>query len=256
MTERRYTEEEVAAIFERAAEAQQASRRQLPAGEGMTLADLQSIGREVGIPAELVAQAAQNLERGGEVKPRRFFGLPIGVGRTIEFDRRITDAEWEQLVVDLRETFDARGVVRYDGPFRQWTNGNLQALLEPTPTGHRLKLQTVRSASRASMTAGVLMTAVSGVMVAVAAISGHAASAIDAVWPLALVGSTLFGAGAVRLPGWARLRGRQMEGVSARLARGIAAGDPPPALPPGAGEAPGDARSESRTASSEDTPSS
>ena len=58
MTEPRYNEEEVAAIFERAAEAQQTARRHLPPGEGMTLADLQEIGREVGIPPELVAQAA------------------------------------------------------------------------------------------------------------------------------------------------------------------------------------------------------
>ena len=59
MTERRYSEEEVADIFERAAQAQQTARRQLSPGEGMTLADLQEIGRDVGIPAELVSKSPQ-----------------------------------------------------------------------------------------------------------------------------------------------------------------------------------------------------
>jgi len=59
MTERRYSKEEVTAIFQRAAEARQTARRQLPPGAGMTLADLKEIGREVGIPANLVAQAAR-----------------------------------------------------------------------------------------------------------------------------------------------------------------------------------------------------
>jgi len=31
----------------------------------------------------------------------------FGVGRTVDLERRLTDAEWDQLVVDLRETFDA-----------------------------------------------------------------------------------------------------------------------------------------------------
>ena len=62
MTDRRYSEEEVAAIFERATEAQQTARRQLAAGEGHTLSDLQEIGREVGISEDLVADAARGLD--------------------------------------------------------------------------------------------------------------------------------------------------------------------------------------------------
>src|SRR5205814_7625184 len=139
MADRRYSEDEVSVIFERAAEAQQAVRRSLPPGEGMTLADLQAIGREVGIPAELVDQAARSLEGQGRDATRLFLGLPLGVGRTVDLGRRLTDDEWERLVVDLRETFDARGSIRTDGTLKQWTNGNLQALLEPTAGGHRLR---------------------------------------------------------------------------------------------------------------------
>ena len=126
-------------------------------GNGLTLAALQDIGREVGISAESISLAARSLDLAGRPVSRKFMGLPIGVGRTVEFDRPLSDSDWERLVADLRETFAARGTVRYDGPFRQWTNGNLQALVEPTPNGHRLRLQTVKGDSRVLMTGGVVL---------------------------------------------------------------------------------------------------
>ncbi len=218
MNERRYNEDEVSAIFEQAAEAQQAVRRALPPGVGMTLADLQAIGREVGIPAELVDQAARSVDQHGRDASRTFLGLPVGVGRTVDLGRRLTDDEWERLVVDLRETFDARGSLRSDGSLRQWTNGNLQALLEPTPTGHRLRLRTVMGAARGMMTAGLSILGVTATMVIVSAVTGHVAEALAEAGSLMVVGAALFTVGAARLPGWARTRRRQMEGVAARLA--------------------------------------
>src|ERR1051325_3140652 len=146
MTERQYSDEEAAAIFERASETEHAVVPVPAEGRGLTLAALQDIGREVGISPESIALAAQSLDLAGRPALQRFMGLPIGVGRIVEFDRRLSDSDWEVLVADLRTTFQARGTVRYDGPFRQWTNGNLQALLEPTPTGDRLRLQTVQGA--------------------------------------------------------------------------------------------------------------
>ena len=227
MTERRYNEDEVAAIFERAAEAQQAGRRQLPSGEGMTLADLQEIGRDVGIPAELVAQAARSLDRGGPSSSRTLLGLPIGVGLTVDLDRRLSDHEWERLVIDLRETFDARGTVRSDGSFRQWTNGNLQALLEPTPTGQRLRLRTVKGDARAFIAAGLGSLGITAPWLIAVIVSGKLGDpgALTGVAFLSAVGVGMLGLGALRLPAWARLRRRQMEGVASRLA--LATGSDP-----------------------------
>ncbi len=218
MAERRYNEDEVSVIFERAAEAQQAVRRSLPAGEGMTLADLQTIGREVGIPPELVDQAARSLDQQGRDISRTFLGLPLRVGRTVELERRLTDDEWDRLVVDLRETFDARGTIRVDGNFKQWTNGNLQALLEPTAGGQRLRLRTMMGAARASMTAGLGLVGVSVSIVIASALSGHVAEALATTGGLMAAGAAMFTIGAARLPLWARTRRKQMEGVAARLA--------------------------------------
>jgi hypothetical protein len=219
MSERRYSEDEVSTIFERATEAQQAVRRQLPAGgEGMTLAELRSIGKEVGIPAELVDQAARSVDTGGRDATRTFLGLPLGVGRTVELGRRLTDDEWERLVVDLRETFDARGVVRSEGSLKQWTNGNLQALLEPTASGHRLRLKTMMGAARGMMMIGMTMVGASAAIVVAAAVSGNVSEALAQMGSLMVGGAAMFTMGAARLPRWANLRRRQMEGVAARLA--------------------------------------
>ncbi len=218
MTERRYSEDEVAAIFERAAEAQHTGQDRLPSGEGMTLAQLQDIGGEVGIAPELVAQAAAAIERGAASPARSFLGFPIGVGRTVQLNHRLSEEEWERLIVDLRETFDARGKVSADGAFRQWTNGNLQALLEPTPTGHRLRLQTVKGDARGLMMAGLGMLGIAASLfiaaLATDTVGGHSAEFIM----LAAMGLGLFGLGALRLPRWARLRRGQMEGIARRLA--------------------------------------
>lgn len=225
MSDRRYSEQEVAEIFKQAAEAQHTGRRQLPAGEGMTLTDLQEIGREVGIPAELVAQAAGALERGGVPASRRFLGLPLGVGRTVELERRLTDEEWDGLVVDLRETFNARGVVRVEGSLRQWTNGNLHALLEPTSAGQRLRLRTLNGNARSLLTLGLSGIVFSATIGVAAAFTGSLGNAAEVLAPLALFGAGMFGLGALRLPRWAQNRARQMEGVAARLT--LLANSPP-----------------------------
>jgi hypothetical protein len=234
MTERRYNEDEVAAIFERATEAQQTARRQLAPGEGMTLADLKAIGREVGIPPELVAQAARSLDSAGSPTARRLLGFPIGVGRTVDLDRQLSDGEWERLVVDLRETFDARGRVSAEGRLRQWTNGNLQVLVEPTTTGDRIRLKTVNGNARTLMNAGLAGIGVAAVVFLVSQLGGWDPGTIRGVTLLASLGAGIFGVGALRLPGWARLRRRQMEGVASRLA--LAEPPEPPMSRPTPGE--------------------
>jgi hypothetical protein len=227
MTERRYTEQEVAEIFERAAEARPVGSHQVAPAEGLSLADLQQIGREVGIAPEAVAQAARSLERAERPARRTFLGFPIGVGRSIDLGRRLTDEEWDRLVVDLRETFDARGRVRVDGSFRQWTNGNLQALLEPTPTGQRLRLRTVKENSQMFMAGGLGMLGLGAAALIGHLLTGH--GDVGGLGTLFVIGLGLFGVGAIQLPGWARVRASQMEGVVSRLASMVAS--KPPELP-------------------------
>jgi hypothetical protein len=232
MAERRYSDDEIAAILKLAAERQQlqvtggdaSAGNVVSTDQGMTLAEVQSIAREVGIPGEMIAQAAGSLERAGSPAVRRYLGLPIGVGRTVSLGRRLTEQDWERLVTDLRETFDARGRLRDEGAFKAWTNGNLQALLEPTASGHRVRLRTLNGASMAYINTGIAVVGMSAVIELGNALSFlHGAPGLM----LAGIGATMAVIGAIRLPRWARIRERQMEAIASRLAEDPA----PPALP-------------------------
>jgi hypothetical protein len=227
MDERRFSDAEAAAIFEQTAQAQLADSRELPSSEtrGLTLAELQDIGREVGIAPELIAQAARAIDRVGKPTWKRFLGLPIGVGRTVYLHRTLSESDWDRLVIDLRETFDAKGKQTREGSFRQWTNGNLQALLEPTDTGHRLRLRTVKGEARSMIVFGLSVLGLGAAGLAFAALRGTLVQAgpLLSFGVMAAWGGTLFAMGALRLPRWARLRSRQMEDVATRLASDDAA---------------------------------
>jgi hypothetical protein len=54
MTARRYSDTEIAAIFRTATEDPQQLPREVPREEGLSLVELQAIGREVGIAPEAV----------------------------------------------------------------------------------------------------------------------------------------------------------------------------------------------------------
>jgi hypothetical protein len=234
MTGRRYDDDDIAAIFAAAAENLRSTPQPAPSGQGLTLADLQAIGREVGISPDAVAQAAQTIDVRRAAVSRTFLGLPIGVERAVTLNRRLTDEEWERLVVELREVFKARGSTRSDGSLRQWTNGNLYALFEPVAAGYRLRVGSLHGAARARITAGLAMLGVTATLALSSGISGHLGDALPGIVLLLTAGLGMMASGALRLPRWARLRGRQMEALAARLALSAGSPDPPPpSLPPG-----------------------
>src|SRR5690348_12565737 len=216
MAERRYNDKEMAAIFRAASEGPSPDNKSddVPADEGLTLIDLQAIGREVGIAPDAVAHAARALDTRVGAPARTFLGLRIGVARTVNLNRRLTDEEWERLVVQLREVFNARGRTRSDGSLRQWTNGNLQVLLEPTAAGHRLRFRTLHGAARASIGAGLAALGVTATVAIASAVGGHLGDGMPGIVFLLAAGVAMILNGALRLPGWARLRGRQMDALA------------------------------------------
>jgi hypothetical protein len=219
MAERRFTEDEVAAILEAATRLEATEPRQIGPGEGLTLGEIQAVGREAGIPPDLIRQAANALGQGGRSSSRRFLGLPIGVGRVVDLGRKLGDDEWDRFVVDLRETFDARGSVRRDASLRQWTNGNLQVLVEPTANGDRVRMRTTKGNVRGLMMLGLgglglsAVTLISGAMTGVLSDPGK----LSSIASFAIMGATAIGVSAAQLPGWARRRREQMESLERQL---------------------------------------
>ena len=225
-SERRFNEQETAYILDQAANAEPAETDdgqsvigtdiRLAVQQGMTLQQLQDIATEVGLSPLAVAAAAKGVERGDLVptQQRTYAGLPVGVSRTIELGRTVSDAEWERLVVALRETFQARGTMVTEGSLRHWSNGNLQALLEPTATGHRLRLQTRKGDAGLMFGLGLgtaLMGGVIGIAFALSTVPLHTTHPWWLPTLFGAVGLALIARPVLTLPKWARTRAAQME---------------------------------------------
>ena len=117
----------------------------------------------------------------------------------------------------MRDVFKARGTTKSDGSLRQWTNGNLYVLLEPTPTGDRLRLGSTHGGAIASIRLGLVAFGAMAFL-AIANLFGSQLTDAGTMAELLAGGVLLLANGALRLPGWARLRGRQMEDLAAHLA--------------------------------------
>src|SRR4029453_12880977 len=94
--ERRYTDDEVAAIFEAAS--RPAAPRDEPADPaspvGLTLARRQEIGREVGIAPEQIGEAAAALDRRRPPIPRcTDLGMPVSAAHIVDIPRPLPDRD-------------------------------------------------------------------------------------------------------------------------------------------------------------------
>lgn len=217
--DRRYSEDEVARVFELAASSEAGPAAGAPPSAathdmrdgGLSLSQVMAIGAEAGFSAESVALAARQVDAPVPVASpmRRLFGMPAGVSHEVTFDSPVSDDEWTRIVVRLRETFDARGKLQVQGPFREWSNGNLHAMLEPTPGGHRLRLRTLKGSAREMLGAGAVMAAFSG-MLTVMSFAASKPEALALAGILALTSAAMVVSQAISLPKWARTRSEQM----------------------------------------------
>ncbi len=215
MTDRRYTDDEMAEIFRRATESETSVPMRHTAASGFSLQELQDIGREAGIADESIALAARSLDHREPTRTVRVLGLPIGVANSAELERHLTDAEWDALVVAARDAFNANGNLRVDGSFRQWTNGNLQMLLEPGATGHRLTLRTRNANLQAQVLGGSAALALGGLMLfgSVFGPTATASGSLTGGVMIAASGAAFLATALVRLPIWARRRQEQFSGL-------------------------------------------
>jgi hypothetical protein len=216
-SERKYSEDEVAEILDRATETHVERASGTGPSEGLSLSELQQIGDEVGIPKDVIRSAAVSLDRpaANPTPEHSFLGARTGVGRSVTLPRALTEVEWNRLVVDLRETFGAKGRIEQDGAFRQWTNGNLQALVEPTEDGERVRLQTRKGSAYSLMASGGLMA-----FVGAGGLLGGLGGSPEEIIVLAAMGAgglVLHLGSRLSLPAWARSRAGQMEDIINRL---------------------------------------
>lgn len=214
--ERRYQVHEIRQILELAIGQEGGSAPSHPAGDGLTLLELQDVGREVGLPPERMTQAIAAFEGRGTFVPRgTTLGLPTSVGRVLALPRSPSDREWELLIAELRTTFGGKGEVTSQGGLREWSHGALQAFIEPTEMGYRLRL--------ADSSGAVVGIVLGGFVVALAllilfALLGKDDAGFKLAVPafLFLLGGSLVAGSALSLPRWAREQERRMEHLGRR----------------------------------------
>ncbi len=221
--ERRYDEEEMALILERALTSDQ-ELAPAAAPEGMTLADIQDIAAEVGIPPERISRAAQAVSAESRsvapVAPATLLGAPRSVSRTVQIERALTDDEWMRLVAELRQTFAASGSESSQGPLRSWHNGNLQVHVEPDASGYRVRMQTLKGNAVVGAMAGAAVSIFGMVMFLAMMIGGDANArqmAMSILMSMGGLAQVIYTRAS--LPRWALERGDQMERLAERIPR-------------------------------------
>ena len=125
-TSRRYTDDEVHAIFERAAARQEeATHAEEASRAGLSLEELKEIGAEAGIDSAHIALAANELAvRGAAAETKAdesLLGIPTRIGATRVIRGHVTHDEWERMVVELRGIFGRDGISGEIGRVREWT---------------------------------------------------------------------------------------------------------------------------------------
>ena len=176
------------------------------------------------VPAWRLIQETAALIDGGErpvAVTKRYLGMPTRVAGTFALPRDMTDREWEELVVIIREAFGAHGRISGEGSLRSWRNGNLEIRLEPTSEGQRLHMQTRKDDAVALGTVGGVLGAMALGFGVIGALVGKPELAMAMPALLGSTGAALFGVAAITMPKWGRERVDQMNRVAGAALRMI-----------------------------------
>ena len=191
--------------------------RNVPTQDGLTLTELQDVGREVGLEPERVAHAALAIERRQEILPRgTTLGMPTSVGRIVEFANAPTQREWELLVAEMAHTFGGLGKTGSHGGLRQWSNGEVHAFLEPTEAGYRLRLTSAKANATEVNAMGGIGIAFALFLVVLMVGSGKVGAELLIPTLFGIAGAGALVSNVIRLPRWADKREQQMEYIATR----------------------------------------
>ena len=227
--ERRYQDHEVREILDLAIGQEDAPTPSLAAGDGLTLRELQEVGREVGLSPARVTQAVAAFEGRGTVVPRtKSLGLPTTVGSVVSLSRNLSDREWERLIAEMRTTFDVKGEVTSHGSLREWSHGTLHAFVEPTESGYRLRLTDSRAAGLgAGIAFGGFLLAMALLIFLVLLGKEDAGSKFFVPLFFGLGGGGMMALATLTLPGWAREQEQRMAHICGFAASLIGASESP-----------------------------
>lgn len=214
---RTFSEQEARDVFARAARDQQAAQTAADPSAGLTLDELQEIGRASGLDPAFVAAAARAVAVGvPESRRDDWLGVPLSVAHTALLPDPPSDDLWEPLVADARRTFGARGRVETVGRLREWRNGNLVLALGPAGEGSQAHFQTRRPDGLVPVVSGAAVAVLSLVALLTSLASGGDAVALTIAVLLAVLAAGLGGGGLAAQRRWSATRAGQMRDVAER----------------------------------------
>ncbi|MCC7132050.1 MAG: hypothetical protein IT352_05365 [Gemmatimonadales bacterium] len=145
---RRFTDQEVAQVLQRATELEDRRPTELPTAPGLSLADLHEIGREVGLGPDAVDAAVRSVE--ANARPRVAAGLVAPLSAKLSWDvpGTLTRADLERLIRLVEERVDLTGTVSEALGTVRWTSvprgnkfeRNIQVSLTPGETDTRIEV--------------------------------------------------------------------------------------------------------------------
>ena len=234
MAHRTYTEQEVAALMERAAELQMQTARQTGRKPGLTLAELETIAREAGLDPSFLQQAATELD----APSRSLFESSTGTSATHVFVERwvpgtLTPEVWEDLVAELRHRYDTDmgkmwGVPGYGtsktehvGRTAEWRHTSMsgietRVMVRPRGDGLRIRLSQRVGWGSSIAEAATYGAGSAGIAAAIAGAIGESGLFALAAF---LIGLLLFIPAILYLDRmWRRKKHRELEALGAHLA--------------------------------------
>jgi hypothetical protein len=159
MPNRTYTEEEVAALFQRAAELQvERGRRPTGTGTGLSFDELVGIAADSGLDPQLLRHAAHEMDAKRQARTLRAGKSGAESYAEYSFAGRLDDHAVEDIIAELKHRYDSQGGEWYGMPnygrgrtetigrsveWRQtdpMTGNETRVLLQPRPDGTRVRL--------------------------------------------------------------------------------------------------------------------
>jgi hypothetical protein len=140
----------------------------------------------------------------------------------VPLPRNPSDREWELLIAELRTTFGGKGEVTSHGGLREWSYRGVHAFIEPTETGHRLRLSDLNNAVVGIVLGGILLAVALLLLMAVLGQGDSDFSRLNDIGELAvpmffiLLGGSMAAGSAMALPRWAREQESRMMQIGRR----------------------------------------
>ena len=201
---RTYSQDQVAAIIERAVERQHAAE-QGSVTDGLTLEEIERLGRESGIDPAHLRAAAEEVDEAGHTLARQTGQTKTQVYVERWVDAPFTAAGWEDAVAHLRASHGANAGAAFASPAGEtveqvgdaveWTHTSplgVRTRVTVSPRGNRTRLRMTQLVGLASPTAeGVAYGGLIAVFVALAALA-VASGLTDGVLAPGLTAMTAF----------------------------------------------------------------